>query len=550
MADRLGAESELADIRRQVAEVQKKSKKRLGKNYNLLMGQKHKFDSFDRKLIEKYVCMGEDEEAQQGRFADVTRSADLYMDNPSFPIPITFRDTPGVNDPFLMREQVTLRTLGDSSISVMVLSANQALNSVDLALVQILSASSRGRLVIFVNRVDDLADPVREIEEIRKSLGERLEAEGVGDESLIIFGSAAWAEAALLHCANDLPEESRAAMEVLRQAKSISSEMTLDDVAWNLSAVPELRETIGRLVADGCGRRQLNVARRDLQDAIAHSLMRVQGIRNLANGAHAIQLTEKEVHARISELCRSIASDFGDRLHELSEKTARSLHRSAVKFVDMATEAILQELSEKRSDEVTCDPNMFRRRLKKTYIHFATANQEIVSEVLASVAEKFEQLIREILGPNAELVAITPPAPPDIEPPVALGRTIIVDLHVQRGTRFIRKFFKSHNEEARIKKCVAMEVDSLISDVIENHVDADFKRAEDLFRTFINQQTRAVLRLCDHSQGLDGEAISTLGLDQRLAEAKRAQAIATELEKALQSPDLATELTKNYRYAG
>lgn len=148
MAQRAGAADEMQELARQITEVRTKSADRLGKNFELLLGQKHNYDNFDSAMIERYVCLGDpdtvDESAlKQGRFADLTRSADLYLTLPQYPFPLSIQDTPGVNDPFLLREQFTLQCVRASEVCVVVLSAGQALNTVDLALIRLLSTLER-----------------------------------------------------------------------------------------------------------------------------------------------------------------------------------------------------------------------------------------------------------------------------------------------------------------------------------------------------------------------------------------------------------------------
>ncbi|NHX27267.1 hypothetical protein HA397_25205, partial [Escherichia coli] len=144
LAARAGADSEIERIRAQVEAMREKSRARLGRRFELLMGTQHEYNSFDEEVVERYVCLGDDfiDEGEapstQGRFADVTKSADLYSRRPEFPMPLCIRDTPGVNDTFLMREQITIRSIRDSRLCVVVLSAHQALTSIDMALIRLI----------------------------------------------------------------------------------------------------------------------------------------------------------------------------------------------------------------------------------------------------------------------------------------------------------------------------------------------------------------------------------------------------------------------------
>ncbi|MEC8196754.1 MAG: dynamin family protein, partial [Pseudomonadota bacterium] len=109
MASRAGAESELAKIGEQIEKVRAKAQKRLGKKFDLLLGETHNYGYFDKNLLERYIVLGDDfgeEDSEQGRFADILSSADLTLNCDKVPVPLCLRDTPGVNDTFMMREQV------------------------------------------------------------------------------------------------------------------------------------------------------------------------------------------------------------------------------------------------------------------------------------------------------------------------------------------------------------------------------------------------------------------------------------------------------------
>ncbi|NNF92198.1 MAG: hypothetical protein HKM96_12470, partial [Boseongicola sp.] len=180
LAARAGAEDELERVREQVIEMREKSRKRLGDKFELLLGQQHDYNYFDGDLIERYVCLGDDFEEDfetsqaQGRFADITKAAELFVHRPEFPMPLCIRDTPGVNDTFMIREQITIRAIRESRLCVVVLAAHQALSSVDLALIRMIANVKSREVIIVVNRIDELSDPVNQIPEIRDSIRQTL----------------------------------------------------------------------------------------------------------------------------------------------------------------------------------------------------------------------------------------------------------------------------------------------------------------------------------------------------------------------------------------
>ena len=202
-------EEEFNEIRDRIMDMQDRTKTRLGKNFELLLGNQHAFSQFSSDLIKRYVCLGEEDSLQDrdGRFADLTKSADIYFDSPGFEYPVTVSDTPGVNDPFLVREAVTLDSLGRSHICVIVLSAHQALSTVDLALMRILISLKHEQIVLFINRIDELADPYGQTQEIDGYIRQTLENQGLSPSIPIVFGSAVWAEAKLSGSFDDIPDQ-------------------------------------------------------------------------------------------------------------------------------------------------------------------------------------------------------------------------------------------------------------------------------------------------------------------------------------------------------
>lgn len=253
LANRAGADDELDKVRRQLDLMRQKSRDRLGDQFELLLGQSHDYDAFDQAMIERYVCLGDDfwddaaGDADRGRFADITRSADLWVDQPELPIALCLRDTPGVNDTFMIREQITLNALRGSRLCVMVLSATQALTSVDLALIRMISNIDTREVIIFVNRIDELADPARDIPEIRDSIRETLRSQGGPTDAEIIFGCGHWAGQALTEGIEALGQDSADALLSWAEANHDETAPfdTVEEMIWALSGMQALWQGAG-----------------------------------------------------------------------------------------------------------------------------------------------------------------------------------------------------------------------------------------------------------------------------------------------------------------
>ena len=211
MTEKAGLDLESDVLREQIDEMQRRTEARLGRNFQLLLDGRHSFTGHSPKLIEKYVCLGEEdgqEASPEGRYADVTRSADLYLDHRQFELPTVICDTPGVNDPFLVREAATLERIGDADICILVLNANQALSTVDVGLMRVLRGLQNDQVILYVNRIDQLQDPDEQIPRIETSIRDLLAAEGLSSVLPIVFGSAAWAGLASYGEMEDLTETS------------------------------------------------------------------------------------------------------------------------------------------------------------------------------------------------------------------------------------------------------------------------------------------------------------------------------------------------------
>ncbi|MGD9295102.1 MAG: dynamin family protein, partial [Roseobacter sp.] len=339
LASRAGADEELEKIKRQVSDMREKSRARLGKKFEMLLGQQRDYGFVDKDLVERYVCLGEDlgDEEQdrkdvQGRFADITKSADLSLQRAALPMRLCLRDTPGVNDTFMMREQITIRAIRDSRICVVVLSAHQALSSTDMALIRLISQVKSRDVVIFVNRVDELSTPADQVSQIRESITRTLERHKGPREAEVIFGSALWAGFALQGRVDELPSASARALQNLAartDGKRIGTSLTVPDV-WDMSGLPQLQAAIADRIVNGVGAatlQRIGASARNLASGLA-AADRIAT--SEANENAARSLDGAEASRKIEEACARQAADldaeftdiiaaFSDRMDRVQE---------------------------------------------------------------------------------------------------------------------------------------------------------------------------------------------------------------------------------------
>ena len=120
-----------------------------------------------------------------------------FFDQGPFAFPVTLTDTPGTNDPFLIRDEITRRSLESADLYIVVLTARQPLSDADVNLMRLMHGLNSDRIVVFVNRVDDFADVGYDLAEVIMYVEKKLQANFPGARIPIVAGSAAWANGAL-----------------------------------------------------------------------------------------------------------------------------------------------------------------------------------------------------------------------------------------------------------------------------------------------------------------------------------------------------------------
>src|SRR5260221_10593344 len=73
-----------------------------------------------------------------GQYSDITKTAVLYFKSNEFGFPTILIDTPGTNDPFLVRDEITRRSLDGADFHIVVLTAQQPLSTADVTLFRML----------------------------------------------------------------------------------------------------------------------------------------------------------------------------------------------------------------------------------------------------------------------------------------------------------------------------------------------------------------------------------------------------------------------------
>ncbi|TNC65964.1 dynamin family protein [Rubellimicrobium roseum] len=542
MAKRAGASDEMERIEAQLLDVRRKSQERLGRNFELLLGQTHNYDRADTQLIERYVCMGDPdaidaEFSKQGRFADLTRAADLYMSLPQYPFPFSLQDTPGVNDPFLMREQITLRCVRNSELCIMVLSAAQALNTVDLALIRLLSTLDRRQLIIFVNRIDELERPAEQVEEIRASLNATLQRHGIGSVTDIVFGSAKWAEAALTGRPGDLPEAGQAALLDWARVANVPREATDPcESIWHLSGMPALIRAIGDRVAEGSPHRLMQKVRRDLKNVVSQSYASILGEGGPTGGIDRVNLSEAEVQGRVKAIVASLQAELHQDSQEILAELRARLGAASEQFVETTVAAMIRHIEVYGIEgQWECDPMRLRVQLRAAYMGFARSIRAVAQRVLGRAADEMTGVYHGLLGEPGRTLRLEPPMVPQIPAPVAIGKTIVVDLQGGWWKRWIKLRRGAQAFAAEYRTLIANEAQTIVAEIEEQQVavvEAALRRA---LQEFLDEHAQTLTGIAKAGGVTQAGLRSAVGADRYAELRKQLEAAAALLDADLRA---------------
>ncbi|MCL4766213.1 MAG: hypothetical protein KJZ80_08270 [Hyphomicrobiaceae bacterium] len=180
--------------------MRKRAEQRLGDGFEAVLGARHTYETVSRDTLARYVCPGSsaaDASDGPGQYSDLTRSADLYFPSGPFKFPASIIATPGINDPFLVRDEITRQLLEPADLYVVVLSARQPLATAELATLRILRELHRERILVFIDHVDELRDPAGEVRSLVAHVRQALVREFPSLDIPVIAGSARWAAQAL-----------------------------------------------------------------------------------------------------------------------------------------------------------------------------------------------------------------------------------------------------------------------------------------------------------------------------------------------------------------
>jgi hypothetical protein len=415
-----GFEPEL--LQKHVDAMRRRSEERLGSTLRTLLGKKHSFPSITTEVLERYVCSGLPNSGTEykGVYSDVVKSADLYFGSNDFGFPTTIIDTPGTNDPFLVRDEITRRALENADIYVVVLTARQALSSADVALLRILRGLHKERIAVFINRIDELGDLVHDVPAILKHVQAGLRREFPTSEIPVVAGSAMWAEIAIR---GGGPDADRA----LSPKLEAYANLLFDDVAPIASSLPQERietlfmcsglsplcEVLARLTLEShTGRVLTQISRsfselaRVSQNAASHEVevLETEGKSSAVispnQGEVELRAVDAEVkeNERLTVTLQALIADLQVRTDQLIEdqcgKMVELLRDVVQGFSEVECENMRNAIMEGHRGRVwRCDSTLLRQSLEEEFVKSYREAEQEIAKLESNVFPKLKQLL-------------------------------------------------------------------------------------------------------------------------------------------------------------
>lgn len=415
-----GFEVEL--LQKHLDAMRRRSEQRLGSTLGQLLGKKHAFPSLSLDILERYVCSGLPGTGTEhkGIYSDVVKTADLYFSSSDFGFPTTIVDTPGTNDPFLVRDEITRRSLENADVYIVILTARQALSSADVALLRILRGLHKERIAIFINRIDELGDVARDIAPIIQHVREGLRREFPTSEIPIVAGSAFWAETVLGASEAEMervlsPKVRAYRQHLADQAGASAGSDPAQERAQTLflcSGLPALTDVLARLTLDSHAGRVLTQISRSFselgrvgQNAARHEVTVLEaeeksGVSQKKQGEEELRAIDAEVkeNERLTAALQSLLTDLQERTDRLiEERCARIVEtlRDVVQgFAEVECENLRQAVADGHRGRVwRCDATLLRQRLEESFIGAYREAEQEIGRLESHIFPKLKQLL-------------------------------------------------------------------------------------------------------------------------------------------------------------
>lgn len=496
-------------LQQQAEILRARAQERLGAEFELLLGQAHLFEALPDGMLERYVCSGDFAGAQQiGKYSDITKSADIYCQQGPFAFPCTIIDTPGTNDPSLIRDEITRRSLGSADVYIVVLTARQPLSMNDVALLRMMRGLNKDRIVVLINRIDDLSDLEADLPQVVAYVRERLAAEFPGSTIPVVYGSAWWATQAMAFDPNAAVRvlQRRSAGYLLRAGLLRPDELTpanltsadfcerLRQSLYAMSGLPAVNQVIDGLMGTARPTYVLRQSARSFAEmaraceSAARSelqiLLAVQNdTREVSASPEKRSIYEKErdlladVAANIEASAAGIEAQLIRIIQEEKDKLRAALQITIDFHAARERDVLIDTLSRGRPPRVWTHEGVELRRalaheFRREFENSAFRLRSFHARVIPELHKLMRSLVPEpdLADPQGDSLAIP-------EPTIApLSRLLVLDLDTSKWSAFWSRQPSSEASGAKIQALIREEFSPIADELAQlaGHAFRDF----------------------------------------------------------------------------
>lgn len=477
-----------------------RAQEKLGPEFELLLGQAHLFEALPPGMLERYVCSGDFAgPGQIGRYSDITKSADIYCQQGPFAFPCTIIDTPGTNDPSLIRDEITRRCLGSADVYIVVLTARQPLSENDVALLRMMRGLNKDRIVVSINRIDDLSDVDGELPKVLSYVRQRLAVEFPGSSIPVVSGSAWWANQAMAFDPQAAARilQRRSASSLLRAGLLRPNELTpanlsspdfcdrLRQSLYAMSGLPAVNQVIDGLMGTArpayvlrqsaksfaeMARACESAARSELQ-----LLLAVQSDARDAAGSpekRSIYERERDLLAEVATNIEASASGIEAQLNRIIQEERDKLRATLQVTIDFHAarerDVLIDTLSRGRPPKVWTHEGVELRRalaseFRREFENAAFRLRSFHARVIPELHKLMRTLVPEpdLADPLGEGIAIPTPT---IAP---LSRLLVLDLQNKRWSTFWSRQPSSETSGAKIEALIREEFSPIADELAQ-----------------------------------------------------------------------------------
>ena len=412
--------------------LRRRAERRLGVRFHELLGKSHYYKELNREVLGDYISAGDYLEAgtaQRPHFSDITKSAELFFSQGPFAFPVTLIDTPGNNDPFLVRDEITRRALDGPDIFVCVLSAVQPLSAADIATLRLLNGLQKDRIIVLINRVDQLDDPVADGAAIKSAVERRLRLEFPAIDIPVIIGSSWWGSLGILAADVD-PSAHLGPSQVSALAKAA---LGAPDVGHSLSSLEASQ--LGRTLYERSGMPQVAAAI----------------TRSMASSGAAILL--RQIAACFLEIAKSTEVFAKAQLQSIEQHLAAREMEARMVSEKIAEEQETLRLLEERTGA-----------LRETFRQIESHFRELIDNGTQSLRDDLQRLVHEFSDQQARLVTLSQGKGTSRRP----QRCNVMPLRVRLETAYLSAFDKLAGDLVRIESFLYPQLKTIVANLVSD----------------------------------------------------------------------------------